>query len=59
MSYVEEMKNIDECDMEKFGTLDSSEKTIAVLGVVWRPQMAKQEGDKTKSFDGRHGEKTY
>ena len=23
-----EMRKIDECDMEKFGTLDSSEKTI-------------------------------
>ena len=26
------MKKIDECDMEKFGTLDSSEKTIDILG---------------------------
>ena len=25
------MMKIDECDMEKFGTLDSSEKTIAIL----------------------------
>ena len=29
---VLEMRKIDECDMEKFGTLDSSEKTIATLG---------------------------
>ena len=28
----EEMRKIDECGMEKFGTLDSSEKTIAILG---------------------------
>ena len=36
---------IDECDTEKFGTLDSSEKTIASLGDRWWPQTAKQEGD--------------
>ena len=28
----EEMRNIEECDMEKFGTLGSREKTIAILG---------------------------
>ena len=27
---VLDMRKIDECDMEKFGTLDSSEKTIAI-----------------------------
>ena len=32
--------------MEKPGTLDSSEKTIAILGNRWWPQTAKQEGDK-------------
>ena len=32
-------------DMEKFGTLDSREKTIAVLGDRWWPQTAKHEGD--------------
>ena len=38
---------IDECDMEEFGTLDSSEKTIAmILGDRWWPQAAIQEGDK-------------
>ena len=42
----EEMRKIDECDMEKFGTLDSSEKTIAILGDRWWPQKAKQQGDK-------------
>ena len=31
----EEMRKMDECDMEKFGTLDSSEKTIAILGDTW------------------------
>ena len=34
--------------MEKFDTLDSSEKTIAVLGDRWWPQTAKQEGDKIR-----------
>ena len=43
---LEEMKKIDECGMEKFGTLDSSEKTIVILGDRWWPQTAKQEGDK-------------
>ena len=37
--------------MEKFSTLDSSEKTIAILGDSWWPQTAKQEGDKiSKKF---------
>ena len=40
-----EMK-IGECDMEKFGTLDSREKTIAILGDRRWPQTAKQPGDK-------------
>ena len=31
---VLEMRKIDECDMERFGTLDSSEKTIAILGAI-------------------------
>ena len=43
---VFEMRKIDECDMEKCGTLDSSEKTIAILGDRWWPQMAKQAGDR-------------
>ena len=29
---IGEMRKIDECGMEKLGTLDSSEKTIAILG---------------------------
>ena len=40
---LEEMRKIDECGMDKFGTLDSSEKTLAVLVGRW-PQTAKQEG---------------
>ena len=45
------MRKIDECDMEKFGTLDSSEKTIAILGDRWWPQTAKLEGEKiSKKF---------
>ena len=44
---LEEMREINECDSEEFGTLDSSEKTIAILGDRWWAQVAKQEGDKT------------
>ena len=43
---LQQMRKIDECDMENFGTLDSSEKTIAILGDRWWPQKAKQQGDK-------------
>ena len=32
--------------MEKFGTPDSSEKTIAILGDRWWPQTARKEVDK-------------
>ena len=28
----EEMREMDECDMEEFDTLDGSDKTIAILG---------------------------
>ena len=45
---LEGVRKIDECDMEKFGTLDSSEKTIAILGNRWWPKTAKQEGDKIR-----------
>ena len=31
--------------MDKFGTLEKSEKTIAILGDRWWPQMAKRDGD--------------
>ena len=41
---LEKMRKIDECGMEKFGALDSSEKTISVLGDRWWTLTAKQEG---------------
>ena len=28
-------EELDECDMDKFGTLDSNEETIAILGDRW------------------------
>ena len=40
-----EMMKLDEWDMEEFGRLESREKTIAILGDIWWPQTAKQEGD--------------
>ena len=42
---IEEMTTTDEWDTEKFGTLDSSEKTIVILGDRWWPRTTKQEGD--------------
>ena len=39
------MKKLDVCDMEEFGRLESSEKTIAILEDTWWPQTAKQDGD--------------
>ena len=32
---LEEMREVYECRMEKFGTLDNSEKTIAIQGDRW------------------------
>ena len=32
---LDEMRKIDECDMEKIRTLDSSERTIAIVGDRW------------------------
>ena len=44
---VEEIRKLAECDMEEFGRLDNSEKTIVILGRNrWWPQTAKQEGDR-------------
>ena len=40
-----EIQRIGVCDMEKFGTLDSSDKMIATLGDRLWPQTAKQEGN--------------
>ena len=42
----EEMRKSGVCDMEEFGSLESSEKTIAILGDRWWPQAAKQHGDR-------------
>ena len=46
VALLQEMMKIDECNMDKFGTLDSIEKTIAILGNRWCPQTAKHEGNK-------------
>ena len=40
------MRKLDVCDMEEFGRLDSSEKTIVILEDRWWPQTAKQDGDR-------------
>ena len=50
------MGKINEYGMEKFGTLDSSDKTLAILGDRWWPQTAKQEGDEiSKQFYVTYG----
>ena len=41
-----EMRSINKCDMEKFGTLDCSKKTIAILRDRCWPQTAKQDEHK-------------
>ena len=41
-----EMRQIDECDVEKISTLGNSEKMIATRADRWWPQKATQEGDK-------------
>ena len=47
----EEMRKLDVCDMEDFGRLERSEKTIAIPGDRWWPQLAKQDGDRiSKKF---------
>ena len=45
-----EMRKIDECDTEKFGTLYRSEKTVAVSGDRWWPHTAKQGYRVSKKF---------
>ena len=40
------MRKLDVRDMEEFGRLESSEKTIAIPGDRWWPQTAKQDGDR-------------
>ena len=45
------MRKADECDMKQFSRLESSEKTIAILGDRWWLQTAKQDGDRiSKQF---------
>ena len=41
---LEEMRKLDVSDMEEFGRLATSEKTIAILGDRWWPHTAKQNG---------------
>ena len=43
---LDEMRKVDEYDMEELCRLESSEKTIAMLGDRWWLHTAKQEGDK-------------
>ena len=45
------MRKFDVCDVEEFGRLESSEKTIAILGDRWWPKTAEQDGDRiSKQF---------
>ena len=47
----EEMRKLDVCDMEEFGGLENSEKTIAIPGDRRRPRTAKRDGDRiSKQF---------
>ena len=47
----EGMRKLDVCDMEEFGRLGKSEKTIAILGDIWWPRTVKQDGDRmSKQF---------
>ena len=46
-----EMRKLDVYHMEEFGRLESSEKTIAILGDGWWPQTPEQDGDRiSKQF---------
>ena len=58
------MGKLDVCDMEEFGRLKSSEKTIAILGDRWWPQTAKQDGDRISkkfqcSISNKRNERPY
>ena len=45
------MRKLDGCDMEEFYRLESSEKTIAILGDGWWLRTAKQDGHRmSKQF---------
>ena len=54
----QEMRKTGECGMEKFSTLDSSEKTIAILGDSRWAQTAKQEGYKISNSSMEYMGKT-
>lgn len=45
---VEDTRTIDRRNMEKFDTLHSDDKTIAVLGDRWRSQTTREETNKIK-----------
>ena len=45
MRLEEGMRKLDVCDIKEFSRLESSEKTIAILGDRWWPHTAKQDGD--------------
>ena len=48
---LEEMRKLEVCDVEEFGRLESSEKTIAIRGDRWWPQTAEQDKDRiSKQF---------
>ena len=48
---LEEMRQLDECDMEEVDRLESSEKPIAILVDRRWPHTAKQDGDRiSKQF---------
>ena len=44
----EETRKLNVRDMEEFGRLESSERTIAILGDKWWPQTAKHDGDRIR-----------
>ena len=39
------MRELGVCDVQEFGRLESSEKTIVIVGDRWWPQTAEQERD--------------
>ena len=43
---IEEMRKLDVCDLQEFGRLEGSEKTIAIPGDRWWPQTVKPDGDR-------------
>ena len=56
----EEMRKLDICDMEDVGRLESSEKTVAILGDRWWAQTTKQDGDRiSKTFSMWYMEEAY